>query len=248
MTQNSARQQTGPTTVVITCEHGGHKVPAAYRELFCNHQDVLQGHRGWDIGALRLARRFADQLQAPLYESTVTRLLVELNRSLHHPALFSEFTSALPPVKKMQILNQHWHPYRTQVESHLAALIAEGHSVLHLSVHSFVPILNGQVRRTDIGLLYDPGRSGERQFCGRWQAAMRQAVPHLTVHRNSPYRGIADGFVTYLRKQFPDAVYAGLELEVKHSLLQADSKSGSSLASKLIHCFQQTLIPEAEEP
>jgi predicted N-formylglutamate amidohydrolase len=242
MTWFSAGEQSRPAAVIITCEHGGYKVPAEYRPQFAAQAEVLAGHRGWDLGALTLAKQFSTQLQAPLHQATVTRLLVELNRSLHHPKLFSEFTCDLLPEQKTRILDQYWHPYRNSVESQIADWIAQARCVLHLSVHSFVPVLNGQARRTDVGLLYDPQRSGERRFCAAWQAAIRQAAPEFTVHRNAPYRGTSDGFVTHLRQRFSEGVYVGLELEVKHSLLQPATKSGSSLASKLIHSFQQTLI------
>jgi predicted N-formylglutamate amidohydrolase len=76
-------------TILITCEHGGHKVPLAWRHLFASRQETLQSHRGWDPGALALARQFAARMEATLFSSLVTRLLVELNRSLHHPGLFS---------------------------------------------------------------------------------------------------------------------------------------------------------------
>jgi hypothetical protein len=39
------------------------------------------------------------------------------------------------------------------------------------------------------------------------------------VRRNYPYRGTADGFTTYLRRQFSARKYLGIELEVNQSLL-----------------------------
>jgi predicted N-formylglutamate amidohydrolase len=38
--------------------------------------------------------------------------------------------------------------------------------------------------------------------------------PELTVHRNAPYRGVADGHTTALRRVCPAQRYIGIELEV----------------------------------
>ena len=32
--------------LVITCEHGGNRIPAPYRDLFHAHQALLDSHRG----------------------------------------------------------------------------------------------------------------------------------------------------------------------------------------------------------
>ena len=67
-------------TLIITCEHGGNAVPAAYAALFSGHELLLETHRGWDPGALELAGQMASKFDAPLYAATTTRLLIDLNR------------------------------------------------------------------------------------------------------------------------------------------------------------------------
>jgi predicted N-formylglutamate amidohydrolase len=233
--------QTG-MPVVLTCEHGGNRVPKPWQPLFADAAEVLASHRGWDIGALKLARRMATALQSPLFSSTVTRLLVELNRSQRHRQLFSEFTSHLDAAAKQQLLQKHWTPYRQQVEQHIASLIKQHGQVMHLSVHSFTPIFNGTKRRTDIGLLFDPRRSNEASLCRHWQSSLKLALPNTTVHRNAPYRGISDGFVPALRKQFGHAGYIGVELEVNQRYFQSPSHiSYPILADQLVRTFQQSL-------
>ena len=202
------------TRLLFTCEHGGHAVPPPYRALFRGAGEVLKSHRGWDPGALVLAQRFAETFQAKLFFSTTTRLLVELNRSLHHPKLFSDYTRGLSRDAKQQVLETYYLPHRQAVERYIASEIAAGRSVLHIGVHSFTPQLNGEVRQADIGLLYDPARTKERHFCAAWRKALLAAEPDLRVRKNYPYLGTADGFTTYLRRQFDDADYAGIELEV----------------------------------
>ena len=105
--------------VLLTCEHGGAEVPAKYRGLFRSRaaQSALRSHRGSDHGALWLAKTLQRSLRAPLLASTVTRLLVDLNRSLGHPQLFSEFSRPLDPAARVSLLESLYYPHRDRVES-----------------------------------------------------------------------------------------------------------------------------------
>jgi predicted N-formylglutamate amidohydrolase len=205
---------------LITCEHGGNRVPSRYRHLFAGFEALLQTHRGYDAGALALARGLARALAAPLFVSTTSRLLVDLNRSIGHPRLYSEATRDAPATVRSKILESYYLPYRNKVEADIAEAIARGSRVIHVASHSFTPELDGAVRNADIGLLYDPARSGEAELCRCWQAQIRALAPELKVRRNYPYAGKSDGFTAYLRRRFPAEVYIGIELEInqKHVL------------------------------
>jgi predicted N-formylglutamate amidohydrolase len=91
--------------------------------------------------------------------------------------------------------------------------------VLHVAVHSFTPVMGGEVRNADVGLRYDSRRPSEVRTCRRWQGKLEEIDPALRVRRNYPYRGAADGLATWLRRRFPDARYAGVELELNQALL-----------------------------
>ena len=101
---------------IITCEHGGNRIPAPYRRLFRGQRALLDSHRGDDPGSLVMAKALASACRAPLVASTVSRLLIDLNRSIGHPQLFSAVTRAAPAQTRAQIVEQHYRPYRMQVE------------------------------------------------------------------------------------------------------------------------------------
>lgn len=197
---------------VISCEHGGNEIPPAYAPLFRQAQEVLQSHRGWDPGALPLF----EQLQ-PLADfakkSTISRLLIELNRSLHHPDLFSAYTRSLDNRQKESIIQDYYLPYRQSVKSKIESFLQQKDRVYHLSIHSFTPELNGVVREADIGLLYDPERALEEEACSLWRDCLLEELPHFRIRDNYPYLGIDDGFTTSLRQQHTTN-YAGIELEL----------------------------------
>src|SRR5205085_5679739 len=82
--------------VLVTCEHGGNRVPAQFRRWFAGAEKALASHRGFDPGALAMARMLAKCLDAELIFATVSRLVVELNRSSHNPRVFSAFMRKAP--------------------------------------------------------------------------------------------------------------------------------------------------------
>lgn len=215
--QRDSRSMLG---VVLTCEHGGNRVPAAYRDLFAGGSADLESHRGWDPGTRQLAEEFGRKLPAPLVVAKVTRLLVDLNRSTHHRQVFSEYTRSLPEEQREHILSNYYLPHRKQVVDTIQGCIDTFGCALHVGIHSFTPELNGVVRNADVGLLYDPQRSSEQEFCNCWSKKLCNIWPELRVRRNYPYRGAADGLTTTLRKTFPTNAYLGIELEINQSILK----------------------------
>ncbi|MBL8889918.1 MAG: N-formylglutamate amidohydrolase [Planctomycetaceae bacterium] len=202
------------TALVLSCEHATAAVPARFRSLFQGQQEVLQSHRGWDPGTLDLGKKLASRFQVPLFATKVSRLLIEVNRSLHHRRLFSEFTDSLSAATKQQLIGQYYVPHRTAIERDVRNRMKSGRRVLHVSLHSFTGVWEGVPRTADLGLLYDPQRASERALCDDWKRLLDQKLPHLTVRRNYPYLGRADGLTTALRKLFPATRYMGIELEI----------------------------------
>ena len=215
--------------IIITCEHGGNRVPARYAPLFRDCRDALDSHRGYDPGALVMARHLARVLAAPLIASTVSRLLVELNRSPWNRKLWSDMTRSLPQVERERVLARYYVPYRADVESRVARAVKSGRRVVHVSSHSFTPVLDGNVRYADVGILYDPGRHGEAQLAADWKAALAQLAPALRVRRNYPYEGKADGLTAYLRGRYAATRYVGVELELNQGIVAAPPPSWRAL-------------------
>ena len=227
--------------LLVTCEHGGDHIPARYRPLFVPLRSALSSHRGYDAGALAVARDIAKAFDAELVYSTTSRLLVELNRSPGHPRLWSEVTRELPLDERKRILERYYEPYRTAVESRVSAAIAKGGRLLHVSSHSFTPRLDGVERTADVGLLYDPARARERAICLDWQRELRASAPGLRVRRNYPYRGYDDGLTTHLRRLHPDARYAGVELELNQAYALGEAAEWRAMRRLIVQTLGRVL-------
>lgn len=217
-------------TIIITCEHAGNNIPKAYLPYFKNADHALQSHEGWDPGTWSIANLLSKELSAPLFGCQTSRLLIEVNRSLHHPQLFSRYTNHLDDQEKQKLINAFYLPYRSQVENEIRV---SQKPVLHLSIHSFTPIWNGVERDVDIGLLFDPGRKLESTFCQHYEQVLNEVPPQYRIQFNKPYLGIDDGFTTYLRTKFQDNDYAGIEIEINQKFVPTQEEIAQKLLSGL---------------
>lgn len=206
---------------VVTCEHASSAVPRELEGLGLPPA-VLCSHRGWDVGALPIAKALATALQAPLHVGLWSRLVVDLNRSDQHPRVVARAIDGrqipgnrLSNDQRRRRLDAYWRPWRFEAAREIASL-SSSYVVLHLSVHSFVETLHGVERPNDIGLLHDPRRPREVAFCEALKVPLVAAG--LKVRRNFPYFGHTDGFTSWLREVIPKRLYLGIEIECNQRL------------------------------
>lgn len=203
--------------VIVSCEHASNRLP----EGFALDPALLQLHIAYDPGARTIARRLARRFDAPRFEGELSRLVVDLNRSLGNRVLMRAisdghpipFNRGLSESDRRERIERYYLPYRRAVEEAARAAIARAGRCVHLCVHTFTAALAGRVRGNDIGLLHDPAWGIEREVCDdvrRWLATHSDHV----VWFNRPYSGTADGIVPALRRQHTPDVFVGLELEV----------------------------------
>jgi predicted N-formylglutamate amidohydrolase len=202
-------------SLILSCEHASGKVPQRYAHAFVSRaaRAALATHRGLDLGAADLARDLSKALAEPVLAGRITRLLIDLNRSPGHAALLSKWSRRLPSAdleRLQEIHAAHWAEVRQRIERSRTQAV-------HLAVHTFTPVLDGDVRNFDVGLLYDPARKREVEFATALRAALLERG--FRVRRNAPYRGVANCLPTVLRRMFPESRYAGLELEINQTLL-----------------------------
>lgn len=223
--------------LLLTCEHATNAIPSQYAYLFETQKEVLETHEGFDPGAFDLFNFLETLADASNYQK-VGRLLVETNRSLHHPKLFSRFSKELAQPEKNSIIATYYSPYRSRVENMIRDFQQDNHVVLHISVHSFTPVFNSLERNCDIGILYDPGIPLEKQWCEQFKALLNQKSAYK-IRSNYPYLGKADGFTTYLRKRFPEN-YLGVEIEINQKFVNSNLMDGR-VKKLLFDCLEKSI-------
>lgn len=184
----------GRSPVVLVCEHASNHIPAEYAGLGLATPD-LGRHIAWDIGAAELARRLSALLDAPLFLSGYSRLLIDCNRPPGAPTSIPA-TSEETPIPGNQALTAaeiarrqaaYFTPFRDRIAGFLDSRAALGQPAVVIGIHSFTPIFLGHRRIWEAGILY--GAAAE--LGARLLAGLR-ADPALTVGENEPYRILPD--------------------------------------------------------
>ena len=211
--------------LILTCEHASNKLPAAFKKVV--PAEVLKTHRAYDIGAVQVFRKLVKFAKPEFYcEGKFSRLFVDLNRTITNKSAFSEYYEALEArdkaaAKKAKAqATAYWNEYRAAIEKFVDSALntktraaKSAPTIVHLGIHSFTPVLNGKVRNTDIGILYDPTRPQERAYANVIKAEIKRLYPTMKVRFNYPYKGSSDGLTTTLRKKFGPQ-YVGIEIEI----------------------------------
>ncbi|RYZ70024.1 MAG: N-formylglutamate amidohydrolase [Proteobacteria bacterium] len=207
--------------LLISCEHGGNKIPREYSEYVTDEvSGLLNTHRGWDKGALTMAKEISRTENAPLYFTEISRLVVDCNRSINHKNCYGPSFRDLSPETKEQIASDFYFPYRSSVIEGIERLRKMGKKVFHCSFHSFTPVMDGEVRNADFGLLYDPARASEMKWADVFMGKIDEQGFAWKSRRNYPYLGKSDGFTKFLRGKFPAGGYVGFELEFNQRIFQ----------------------------
>ena len=230
------------SALIISCEHAVNSIPEPYKALFEPFESLLDSHQGIDFGALDVALHFKEVFACELIQSYTSRLLIDYNRSLSN-SCFSVVTKKLSAQEKQEIITQYYMPYRQSVISHIEKHLEQGTPVIHLSIHSFTPVLNTKVRNTDIAFLYDPHRPLEKIFAKEWQIELKRQFKEYRVKMNYPYKGISDGFITALRKKYSPEEYVGIEIELNQALTRSEF-SLINLKDSLVKSYLSLKVPK----
>ncbi len=242
--------QGAPPQVIVTCEHASCSVPEQYSWIAEPFRRLIATHRGWDPGALAVAKAMAKTFDAPLHAAQHSRLLCDANRTEDHADLFSVVSCRLSPSERERMLAELHRPHWARVRAHVKSGIATGSRIVHLAPHTFTPILRGEVRRVQLGLLYDPSHALESLIASRLRRHLAVHLPQLRVAMNEPYAGVSNALPTALRGEFPRTRYAGLEFELNQQLL--DSASGfrrvtDALCQGLVEVLHGLQHPDASD-
>jgi predicted N-formylglutamate amidohydrolase len=223
-------------TLIISCEHAVNVIPTICEPLFDQKKAILATHEAFDFGAIDIAKHFSRAFDCPLIEATVSRLVIDCNRRLNHPNCFSSFSKKLSKAEKELLIQTYYTPFRQLLESKIQNIISNGNQVIHLSIHSFTPVLNNIPRNADIGLLYDPSRLEEKHMAAKWRTRILKENIQYRIRMNYPYRGSTDGTTSWLRKRYPENDYLGFEVECNQALTRND-ESLKILSEILVSSF-----------
>ena len=208
----------GASPFVIVCDHASNRIPEKYGNLGLSHTERLS-HIAWDPGALAVSRRLSELLDAPLVQSTVSRIVIDCNRELDAPDLIWTLSEAtriaanenLHPDERQYRIDHFHRPYHASIETLLEARRHAGQETILVCMHSFTPVYHGVPRPWPIGLIHGVDTAYTKALFD----ALKAEDPDLNVGWNEPYAALSG--VTLTLERHGDG--RGLEatmIEIRH--------------------------------
>lgn len=173
--------------VALLCEHAGQAVPEKLEDLGVTH-DILNSHRGWDLGTNALARAVAKRLDAPLILQRYSRLVIDCNRPPSHADSMPSISDSVPIPANTGLNAEQAAKRVTEIfqplDDALNDMFYAAPRTAAFSIHSFTPAMNGQDRPWHAGLLC----RADMKTAHTLQDAITVRAPDKTVAINEPYQ------------------------------------------------------------
>jgi predicted N-formylglutamate amidohydrolase len=177
--------------LLLICDHASAEIPAPLGDLGLS-PEARFAHIAWDIGAAAVTRILADRLRCPAILSGVSRLVVDCNRPPGHAQSMPDLSGGVPvpgnrglrPGAIQARLRDWFEPYHRAIDAELSRMRRACPAPAVISIHSFTPVMQGEARPWQVGVL--------------WNRDPRLALPcidrlsadgGLTVGDNQPYSG-----------------------------------------------------------
>ena len=223
------QRPSGASAVLLVCEHASRLIPEGLKGLGLD-DTAAQSHIAWDPGALAVAERLSEALDATLIAQKISRLVYDCNRPPESDqAMRAESevfhiagNTGLTQAQRDERTDYIYRPFRQA----LAEAVKTRAQTVLVTIHSFTPVYNGAPRAVEVGILHDSDR--------KLADAMLKAAaknPKYNVQRNLPY-GPEDGVTHTLQEHAVAHGLPNVMIEVRNDLL-ADSAGVEAVATWL---------------
>lgn len=210
----------GRAPFLLIGDHAGLHIPDRLGRLGVALPDMAR-HIACDIGILGLGRLLADRLDAVFLHQRYSRLVIDCNRDPASPEAIPERSDgtvipgniAIDDVARRARIEEIHAPYQDAIAREIARRSRAACGTVLVSLHSFTPIMAGEARPWQLGVLYDEGRA---MFATAMLDALR-ADDDLVVGDNQPYRMDSTDY-TVPRHAFA-AGLLNVELEIRQNLI-----------------------------
>ena len=228
----------GKFPALIVCEHASNHVPDEYDNLGLS-QDELQSHIAWDIGAAEVALHLSALLDAPYVRGEVSRLVYDCNRPPNAPDAMPEKSEVfvipgnqnLSTDDKQTRLERVYEPFKHCIEQTLAGFSEQPALI---TIHSFTPVYNGDVRAVELGILHDE----DTTLADAVLAEASNSCEYV-VQRNKPY-GPEDGTMHSLKLHGNANHLPNVMIEIRNDLIST-SEQCKAMAQTLLGIIQPAL-------
>ena len=178
--------------ILLVCDHASRRFPRALGTMGLD-PFARRCHLALDIGAGQLTDELAKRLGATAVLCGYSRLIVDCNRQLMDPGAFLEYGDGvvvpgnknLHKQEKTQRADAIYWPYHNAIQAQIERFKGQGIDPVFVSIHSFTPVMNGESRTWEMGILWDQDRVTAEVFISGLRGA------GYLVGDNEPYSGKA---------------------------------------------------------
>jgi predicted N-formylglutamate amidohydrolase len=178
--------------ILLVCDHASCQFPKSLGDMGLD-PFARRCHLAVDIGAGPLTQRLAASLDVTAVLAQYSRLVMDCNRQLMDPSAFLQFGDGIlvpgnrnlhQDEKDLRAKALYW-PYHEAVDKQVQRLRSAGPAPSFIAVHSFTPVMNGEARPWEMGVLWDTDTRLRDIFLEDFLAA------GYLVGDNEPYSGKA---------------------------------------------------------
>ena len=228
---------------MLVCDHASNRIPSKYGSLGLSQIERVS-HIAWDPGALAVSRALSEKLDAPLVQSTVSRLIIDCNRDLDAPDLIWTMSEATRIAANENVhldertfrINHYHRPYHASIETLLEARRHAGMETILVCMHSFTPVYHGVPRPWPIGLIHGL----DQRYTRAVYDALKTDDPDLNVGWNEPYAAL-NGVTLTLEKHGDGRGLDATMIEIRHDEI-LEPAGVAMWSSRLAHCLQTARI------
>jgi len=208
--------------VFLVCDHASRRFPQALGTMGLD-PFARRCHLALDIGAGALTEALAERLGTTAILCQYSRLIVDCNRQLMDPGAFLEFGDGvvipgnrrLHREDKEQRANEIYWPYHNAIEHQLKRFSEAGVDPVFVAIHSFTPVMNGEARTWEMGVLWDKDRITAEIFINDLRDA------GYLVGDNEPYSGKAPQDFS-IDHHAEEAALSHVGIEIRQDLILHD--------------------------
>lgn len=200
--------------ILLVCDHASCRFPKSLGDMGLD-PFARRCHLAIDIGAGALTEALAASLGVTAVVQNYSRLIVDCNRQLMDPSAFLEYGDGIlvpgnrnlrQADKNLRASALYW-PYHVAISEQVERLGKVGPAPAFVSIHSFTPVLNGESREWQMGVLWDKDERTRSVFL----EALREAG--YRVGDNEPYSGKApQDFTIDHHAEEPGLPHVGIEI------------------------------------
>jgi predicted N-formylglutamate amidohydrolase len=178
--------------ILLVCDHASCRFPKSLGDMGLD-PFARRCHLAVDIGAGALTEKLAASLGVTAVLAQYSRLVVDCNRQLMDPGAFLQFGDGIL-VPGNRFLHQDekdlrarilYEPYHDAIDKQVQRLRGVSPAPAFIAIHSFTPVMNGEARPWEMGVLWDTDTRLRDIFLSDFSAA------GYLVGDNEPYSGKA---------------------------------------------------------